>query len=86
MFDITTDKLLTIEWPKYSAALSEMYNNFPVCVVIIINPLRPCKKQKNIVPLVISFSDFILLTCLKTNKEGMCYCYIKKGRKEFICI
>ena len=37
---------LTIEWPKYSAALSEMYNNFPVCVVIIINPLRPCKKQQ----------------------------------------
>ena len=37
-------RFLTIEWPKYSAALSEMYNNFPVCVVIIINPLRPCKK------------------------------------------
>ena len=47
MFNTSADKLLTIEWPKYSAALSEMYNNFPVCVVIIINPLRPCKKEKH---------------------------------------
>ena len=35
--------LLTIECQKYSAALSEIYKSFPVCVVIIINPFRPCK-------------------------------------------
>ena len=36
----------TIECPKYSAALSEMYNNFPFCVSIIINPDKACVREK----------------------------------------
>lgn len=34
--------LLTIEWPKYSVALSEMYNSLPFWVSIIMKPLRAC--------------------------------------------
>lgn len=42
-----TFKTLTMEWPRYSAALSEMYNSFPFCVIIIKNPLNACKKKRN---------------------------------------
>jgi hypothetical protein len=38
--------VLTMEWPRYSAALSEMYNNFPFCVIIIRNPLSPYNRHQ----------------------------------------
>lgn len=37
---------LTIEWPRYSAALSDMYNSFPVWVAIIKKPLSACNKRE----------------------------------------
>ena len=36
---------LTMECPRYSAALSDMYSSLPVCVVIIINPFKAWKKR-----------------------------------------
>lgn len=43
-FDVVVkDLVLTIEWPKYSAALSDIYSNFPFCVSIIKNPDIACE-------------------------------------------
>lgn len=42
---------LTMECPKYSAALSDMYKSFPFCVSIMRNPDKACgcvKKERRI--------------------------------------
>lgn len=41
-----TQELLTIECPRYSAALSDMYNNLPFCVNIIRKPDKAWKEYK----------------------------------------
>ena len=48
---------LTIEWPRYSAALSDMYNSFPVWVAIIKKPLSACNKRSR------SYGPFLCSCC-----------------------
>lgn len=38
-------RVLTIECPRYSAALSEMYNSLPLCVIIMMKPLSACNTK-----------------------------------------
>lgn len=59
---------LTIECPKYSAALSDMYKSFPCCVIIIRNPLRAWKKMN--MKLALNRAQSRISTRLKIVSNG----------------
>ena len=70
-----------MEWPKYSAALSDMYRSLPVCVVIIMNPFKACKEKEeewnkcvyaNKFPLL-TFNGFCLFNPLYTQARTHAY-------------
>jgi len=66
--------VLTIECPKYSAALSEMYKSFPFCVIMMRKPLSAWNNGTNTFKLddngtvsnhKLNLSHCIIIKCLK---------------------